>query len=214
MGKFSLDPEARLPVLLMLLALLVIWLCVDFLFIKKETFVMKEEYDFAPRDKFQIRDKIRNEIKRYETSKDGGDQICALAHILECNYFLIYNRDRRVERYYDLVKIILDPSQRVQLKNRQSYIRQAGRYLMRMRNLPLSFNRYELSPDLSGDPEEGEACVRVRRMMNNEGEGTYLKYHFKRHKNKRFYLYFKDQREYFKTLMILAPREGGDGGSK
>lgn len=190
--------ERKRAVVFLALALAVSWLLFDVIFIRQETYGKAEEFSFENKTDIQVREKIKQEIRRYQSSMKPYDQVCALVHALECNYYLLYNRRRGMSRYYDFLKVVLFPSLRGQLKSKENYVRQARRYMKRKRNLSLLFDRYEISvPKFSNcDEEENHdvAEILVQRTMKSENSktGELFKYYLRRHSDNRFYLYFED----------------------
>jgi hypothetical protein len=195
----------------MALGLALCWFLFDVLLVDDETFEKIEEYTFEEKSELAVRAKIRREIKRFESSTGSLDQVYALVHLMECNYYLLYHRFRRLERYYDFVKVVLYPGQRGRLKNKQEYVRQAGRYLKRKRNLDIIIEKYEISrPRLSGDKGEERVEVPVIRQLGAASDTSRtrerLTYHFRRHTDQRFYLYFKQTNR----LLEPWPRQNGE----
>lgn len=190
--------ERKWAVILLALALAICWLLFDVIFIREETFGKAEEFSFENKTDIQIRGKIKQEIRRYQSSMKPYDQVISLVHALECNYYLLYNRRRGMSRYYDFLKVVLFPSLRGKLKSKDEYSRQARRYMKRKRNLSLLYARYEISsPRFSSYGEEIKndvAEVLVRRTMKAENSvtGELFKYHLRKHSDNRFYLYFDD----------------------
>jgi hypothetical protein len=185
--------ERKWYILILLLVLAVFWLVFDVFMEKEEVFKKDEEYSFTNRTDLEIKEKIKQEIKRYQSTDDPRTQICALVHMLECNYYLLYNRFRGTSRYYDFIKIVLFPSLRNSLRRKESYIRQAKRYLKRKRNLNFTLTGYEFTvPRFSGQGDETVADVRVRRMLTGESgqDAELFKYRFRKHTDKRYYLDF------------------------
>jgi hypothetical protein len=200
----------------MALILVICWLLYDFVLVKDEIFYRIDEYSFKDKQKTEIKEKIKQEIKGFQSSKEPVNQVRALIHILECNYYLLYNRARRMERYYDFVKFVLHPSQRRQLKDKQGYVNEAKRHLKRKRNLPINFKKYEISrPVFSGPPgsEAAEVLV-IRTLTEASGEDQskeFFTYFFQKYKDNRFYLYFKKEnhllklRHRFRDVLDVKP---------
>jgi hypothetical protein len=214
--KLNVSPEKRKYIILMALILVTCWLLYDVVLVKDEIFYRIDEFSFKNKHETDIKDKINQEVKSFQSSKEPVNQIRALIHILECNYFLLYNRARRMERYYDFVKFVLHPSQRRQLKDKQSYVNEAKRHLKRRRNLPINFKKYEISrPVFSGSPGSEAAEVLVIRTLteaNGEDQGKeFFTYHFQKYKDNRFYLYFKKEyhllkfRHRFREVLDVKP---------
>lgn len=201
--KLNVSPEKRKYIILLAFILVTCWLLFDVILVKDEIFYRIDEYSFKNKHEIDIKEKINQEVKGFQSSKEPVNQIRALIHILECNYFLLYNRARRIERYYDFVKFVLHPSQRRQLKDKQSYANEAKRHLKRRRNLPINFKKYEIShPEFSGPPgKEGAKVLVIRTLTEAGGEDKgkeFFTYHFRKYKDNRFYLYFKEENELFK----------------
>jgi hypothetical protein len=195
--RLNVKPEQEKKVYLSILAIALVacWLIYDFVLVQTKVFRIAEEYTFGVKTSLQIKDKIKQEVKRFQSSNDLRNQITALVHMLESNYFLLYNRQRSMSRYYDFIKVVLFPPQRKQLKNKSSYIRHARRYLKRKRNLEINFTGYRISePRISREVEGTGFEVLIRRFFETTSgkQGEYFVYHFKKHTDKRYYLYFTD----------------------
>jgi hypothetical protein len=194
---FDVKPEheKKVYIPLLIITLILCWVIYDLVYIKTETFRKAEEFHFGAQTAIQIKDKIKQDIKRFQSSTDMMNQIGALVHMLESNYYLLYNRQRSMSRYYDFIKIVLYPPLRKQLKNKSSYIRQGRRYLKRKRNLEIKFSGYQISyPSISSEIKGNGLEVLVRRLYRSTSgkEDEFFVYHFKRHSDNRFYLYFTD----------------------
>ncbi|NIM13252.1 MAG: hypothetical protein GTO45_14160 [Candidatus Aminicenantes bacterium] len=214
--KLNVSPEKRKYIVILALILVTCWLLYDFVLVKDEIFYRIDEYSFKNKQETEIKEKIKQEVKAFQSAKEPIKQIRALIHILECNYYLLYNRARRMERYYDFVKFVLHPSQRRQLKDKQSYVNEAKRHLKRKRNLPINFRKYEISrPVFSGPPGSEAAEVLVIRTLteaNGEDQGKeFFTYYFQKYKDNRFYLYFKKEnhllklRHRFREVLDVKP---------
>jgi hypothetical protein len=201
--RLNVSPEKRKYIIILALILVTCWLLYDFVLVKDEIFYRIDEYSFEKKQETEIKEKIKQEVKGFQSAKEPVNRIRALIHILECNYYLLYNRARRMERYYDFVKFVLHPSQRRQLKDKQGYVNEARRHLKRRRNLPLNFRKYEISrPVFSGPPGSETAEVLVIRTLteaSGEDQGKeFFTYHFQKYKDNRFYLYFKKENHLLK----------------
>ncbi len=186
--------------------LLVLWVMMDFVLIKEETFLKSEEYTFLGRTELEVKTRVKLDIKRYQTAPKPEEQVLALVHLLECHYFQLLTRRTGMDRYFDFIKIVLYPSQRVQLKNKTGYTRQVGRYLKRKKNLNIRFIKYELSVPVFRDDVDGmTARVLVKRTMHStSGSHTEIfLYHFRKHSDNRFYLYFSDDSNGNTRLKLL-----------
>lgn len=198
------DSDHKRYIFFLAAILMAVWLLYDFILVKESPFAKGEEYSFEDKLESVIKDKVNSELQRYEASLDKDQQVIALVHALECNYFLVYNSFRRLERYYDFIKIVLFPHQRRQLKDKKNYLRQIRRYLKRKRNVNVHFSKYEISlPRFSG-PTGGETAqlTVIRTIVTGLGKDTtpdaeitkeVHTYSFKRHTDRRFYLYFTDK---------------------
>ncbi len=183
--------ERWLYIFIFVILLAIGWWLSDFVLVKEEVFVRVEAFAFQARTELEVKAKIKKEVKRFQSTPDPGRQICALVHMLECNYYLLYNRNRAMDRYYDFIKLVLHPTQRNQLKDKDSYIRQAKRYLKRKRNLDIQFSGYNISyPRFYNRNGDETAEVLVLRVLNlGKGEELF-KYHFRKYSDNRYYLYF------------------------
>lgn len=214
------DPYRKRNIILLAAALLSAWLLFDVILDKDQAFEKGEEFSFEDKLDTEIKDRVNIELQRYESSPDRGQQVYALVHALECNYFLVYNSFRRLERYYDFIKIVLFPLQRRQLKNKKNYLRQIRRYLKRKRNVDVHFSKYEISVPRFRGPEGGETAqlTVIRTIVTGLGRGTspgadtakeIHTYSFKRHSDQRFYLYFPGQ-----DILTGEPRPQAVQGDK
>jgi len=183
-------------VLILGVILVICWLLFDFILVKEEIFNKVEEFSFEDKNEVEIKEKIKTEISRYQSAEEAAHQILALVNMLECNYYLLFNRHIGLNRYYDFIKIILFPPQRKQLKAKGNYVDEVKRYLKRRRKIKLEYNKYEISyPVIPGLHEKQRITkVLVARTLDSGKDKKFLKYCFKQYNDKRYYLYFKKDR--------------------
>jgi len=199
--------ERTVFIILLSVTLLLVWLLYDVLLVKKELFVKIEEFSFENKTPVQIKEKIGSEIKRYQSATDATQQVTALVNLLECHYFEVYRKRKGMKQYYDFIKIILYPSQRVQLKSKPLYIQQARRFLKRKKNLHFRLLKYEVSkPRFSGvDPEVIVSVLVVRTQLTDTGNTLeQFKYNFRKHTDNRYYLYFNDKSSMLRFKLVNA----------
>ena len=173
--------------------LVVCWLLSDFVLVKDEIFNKVEEFSFEDKNQIEVKEKIKKEIDRYQSAGQAKDQVCALVNILECRYYLLYNRYIGLRRYYDFIKIVLYPPQRNQLKDKQSYVDYVNRYLKRKRKLRFDCRKFEVSFPVIHHPHDKKKIVEVLvlRTMGKDEEKRIFRYYFKQYNDNRYYLYFK-----------------------
>jgi len=211
-------PGRKRYIVILAAALLAVWLLNDIILDKALPFEKGEEYSFEDKLAEEVKDKVNGELQRFETSPDPKQQLYALVHALECNYFLVYNSYRRLERYYDFIKILLFPLQRRQLKNKENYLRQVRRYLKRKRNVDIYFSKYEISAPRFSGPAGGETAqlTVIRTIVTGLERGRtpgadiakeVLTYNFRRHSDRWFYLYFPGTSFFTGTSGSPAPKE-------
>jgi formyltetrahydrofolate synthetase len=216
-----MDREKKKYISILFLALLLVWVINDFILVKEKVFQTIEQYSFKDKSFVVVKEKVKQEIKRLQTAGNlvnsgaGGletaDQLLAMVHMTECNYYLLLNRQKSLERYYDFIKLVLYPPQRRELREKSEYVKEMKRHLKRKKNLKIRFTDYTISsPVVTGTPGRETAEVLVMRIMVSAPEGVevegeagkeYVMYRFRRHTDKRYYLYFTDS--FFPTRMKL-----------
>lgn len=179
-----------ITILIILVA--VIWIVNDF-GIREEIQISKDfEFSFESNTLKQIKDHAKSVLDEYYASEDNDVQIRALINAVECYHYLLYANEINVSRFYDFMRIILLPAQRIKLRKKEEYVYEIKRYLRRKRNLNIQYLKYEVSKPVQLDEQKDE-FVQIHLIRTNAENKEYLSYFFKKFKN-RFYLYLKSGR--------------------
>ena len=175
--------------LALLFVLLVAWVILQVAFKQEPVYRQLDQFVFTEKSASIVKQKIQTEIDRFRNSDSPTAQIAAVAHIIECSQYLMYEKKLKVEQYYDYMRMMTLPAQRRQIKDKTKYIDDTKRYLRRKRNLYIKYLSYSLStPQFPAGDRAGalEAEVYVLR-RSDKGDET-IRYNFRKHKNNRYYL--------------------------
>lgn len=176
-------------VILLVVLLILTWLFFDFTLRDKAQYLLDFEYSFKSKTLAQVKEFADEELDEYQLSEGSYEQVRFLVNALECHHYLLYANKISVTRFYDFIRLVLFPSQRAELKDKEKYVYEIKRYLRRKRNLDIQYSGYEVSePVIPENTKDGFVRVYLTR-KNAEGK-EYLSYSFKTFKN-RYYLYFE-----------------------
>lgn len=173
----------------LLFVLLVAWVLLEVVIKQEPVYQKLEQFMLTGQNTSIVKQKIQTEIDRFRNSDSATAQIAAIAHIIECSQFLMYEKKLKVEQYYDYMRMMTFPPQRRQIKDKTKYIEDTKRYLRRKRNLYLVYQSYSLSTPqfpTGGRSSALEAAIYVIR-SSDKGDET-IRYSFRRHKDNRYYL--------------------------
>ncbi|MCK4835526.1 MAG: hypothetical protein KAT17_02770, partial [Candidatus Aminicenantes bacterium] len=126
--------EYRIIIVLIIMVFL-IWIIFDVIIKKEVQFTKDFEFSFESKTIQQIKNFAENALNDYLTSEKNNTQIRSLVNAIECNHFLLYANKMSENRFYDFISLILLPSQRIELKEKEKYVYEIKRYLRRKRNL-------------------------------------------------------------------------------
>jgi hypothetical protein len=175
-------------ILILIVLLVVIWVISDIRHLKEDSFEKAWEYSFQGKTPNEINEQVIRESLRYSSAKSDEVQILSLVNMLECRYYLLYNNQFSLKKYYDLIRVILHPELRYQVKNKKKYIDEIGKFLRRKRKLRIEYLKYEVSrPVFSREGSQDSAEVFLIR--TTRGDKEYLKYDLRKHTNNKYHLY-------------------------
>jgi len=173
----------------LVILVILIWIFFDFILKKETPFTKDSEFIFEAKTLQQIKNHAEKSFNDYLITEESNTQVRLLVNALECNHFLLYANKLKVPRFYDFIHIILLPSQRDELKDKEKYVYEIKRYLRRKRNLEIKYLKYEISKPEPLE-EKNNTVLKIRVIRRNADNNENLVYHFKKFKQ-RYYLYFK-----------------------
>ena len=150
------------------------------------------EFSFVKKTYQDIEDYLDREGERYSRSTSDTVQIASLVNMMECRYFLLYENQQSIKKYYDFIKVVICPDMRLELKNKKTYTDEIGKFIRRKRKLQIKYRKYEVShPVFSKNGANEHAEVYLMRITEEDKE--YIKYDFKKYTNGRYYLYLDNK---------------------
>jgi hypothetical protein len=180
--------------------LIITWLFFDFSLLKDEIFNKAYGISFNNKTEKDIKEKLKSEKEIYQKAEKEEEQILSMVNMIICNFHLVFYKSISLGKFYDFTKIILFPSLRNQLRNKKNYVNEMKRYFKRMRNLVKSMIRCEVSTP-KYIHRNNYRVAEVLVIMTTDKGAFFKQFHFRKHNDNRFYLYFLKESRHLKLRL-------------
>ena len=177
-------------VVILVLVFVTFSLLYDYVLVGSKEFPKTNEYSFEDKTPREVAQSMTEQSLRVVSIGDEKEQIIGFVHLIERNRYLLCKNEISLESYYDFLNNILYPKQKNSLKDKNKYVYQLNKYLVRLRKTHYEYLKYELSdPEFYYEDYTRNARIFLVR-TSQEGNREYYTHHFRNYKG-RYYLYLK-----------------------